>query len=270
MTNNKENSQKAAKQAEDTFAEEMIEIDQLSAQGKKTYSSNEEKSSTRKHKRRIIIGAIFSVLAVVGVFSMLSGVFNIGKGLFDNTAEKQKYNALLAPIVMYDPLPFASPEEADQRILLASSVWATIMNSDMEKYEKDAYAQVYLPAVDVDVYYTKVFGTNTKLTHQTFDDQDITFTFDEAKQAYIVPPTSFPSGFTPQVAKIKGGFSEKVVTVGYLSPQTSWGDTSERPVTKYVDYVFQKQNGEFRLVSIRESAMKVVVANSASTSSAAQ
>ncbi|MEG1782647.1 MAG: hypothetical protein RR253_05305 [Oscillospiraceae bacterium] len=258
MTNNKENPRKKpVSEAESNFAEEMIEIDQLPLNNKKTYNADDEKASTRRHKRRIRVGAIFSLLALVGVLSMISGMFNIGKGVFDNSGEKQKLNSLLAPLVMYDPLPFEKPEEADQRILLASSVWATIMNSDMEQYEKDAYAQIYLPAVDVDTFYAKVFGTKTKLTHQTFDDQDMKFEFDEEKQAYIVPPTSFPSGFTPQVFKIKRGFSEKIVTVGYLSPQTSWADTNERTVSKYVDYVFHKQDGQFCLVAVRESAKKV-------------
>ncbi|MEG1049417.1 MAG: hypothetical protein RSE24_02630, partial [Oscillospiraceae bacterium] len=155
------------------------------------------------------------------------------------------------------PLPFESPEMADQKILLSSSIWAAVMNEDMEKYEKSEFAQTYLPSVDVDKYFAMIFGTQYKLTHQTFDDQGITFEYDEEKQAYVIPITSFPTGFTPQVAKIKSSFSEKVVTVGYISPAISWNDTSDGSVSKYVDYIFQKQDKNFYLIAIRESDMKV-------------
>ena len=37
--------------------------------------------------------------------------------------------------------------------LLASSVWAAIMNEDMTMYETDEYGQPLLPAIDVDKYF---------------------------------------------------------------------------------------------------------------------
>ena len=57
--------------------------------------------------------------------------------------------------------------------------------------------------------------------------------------------------------KTKTSFTEKIVTVGYLSPSTSWADTGEKTVSKYMDYIFEKQDGQFCLVAVRESSMKV-------------
>ncbi|MEG3030125.1 MAG: hypothetical protein RR827_06965, partial [Oscillospiraceae bacterium] len=204
-----------------------------------------------------IVGALMFALMLVGVATIINAGFGFGKKLMNNTAEKERYNELLATLVVADPLPFESPDLADQKILISSSIWAAVMNEDMEKYEKSEFAQTYLPAVDVDKYFAKIFGTQYKLTHQTFDDQGITFEYDAEKQAYVVPVTSFPMGFTPKVAKIKSSFSEKVVTVGYVSPAISWNDASDGSVSKYVDYIFQKQDKNFYLVAIRESNMKV-------------
>ncbi|MEG2081804.1 MAG: hypothetical protein RR011_01085, partial [Oscillospiraceae bacterium] len=176
-----------------------------------------QRKTRLRRKRRVAVGAIMFALMVIGVGTIIGTGVGFGKKLMDNTAEKEKYNALLATLVVADPLPFESPEMADQKILLSSSIWAAVMNEDMEKYEKSEFAQTYLPAVDVDKYFAMIFGTQYKLTHQTFDDQGITFEYDEEKQAYVIPITSFPTGFTPQVAKIKSSFSEKVVTVGYIS-----------------------------------------------------
>ena len=95
------------------------------------------------------------------------------------------------------------------------------------------------------------------LEHGDFSDQGADFEYDEDKQAYIVPVTSLPTGFTPKVEKIKTGGGEKIVTVGYISPATNCNDDPSGAVSKYVDYIFQKQGGEYYLVAVRESAMQV-------------
>ena len=215
------------------------------------------------HRRRVIIGAVMCVLMLIGMGTIIAGGVGVAVKIFDKTAEKEEYNALLATLVVADPLPFESPDQADMELLLSSSIWAAIMNEDMEKYEKDDYGQTYLPAVDVDRYFAKVFGTQFALEHDDFSDQEVEFEYDEDKQAYIVPVTSLPTGFTPQVEKIKTGSGEKIVTVGYLSPATNWNDVSDGSVSKYVDYIFQKQGKEYYLVAIRESGAKAPEATAA-------
>ena len=216
-------------------------------------------------RRRIIVGAVMCFLMFIGVCTIIAGGISITAKIFDNTAEKEQYNSMLATLVVADPLPFESPDQADMDLLLSSSVWAAVMNEDMEKYEKNDIGQTYLPAVDVDRYFAKVFGTQFVLEHKDFSDQEIEFEYDEDKQAYIVPITSFPTGFTPKVEKIKTGGGEKVVTVGYVSPATNWNDTSDGSVSKYVDYIFQKQGKEYYLVAIRESEMQVEIKAPAET-----
>ena len=228
--------------------EQKKEVEELFGKGLKS-----------KHRRRVIIGAVMCALMLVGVVSIVMSGVKLTAKVLDNTAEKEKYNAMLATLVVADPLPFESPDQADQVILLSSSVWAAVMNEDMEQYEKDDFGQTYLPAVEVDRYFTKIFGTQYTLTHQSFSEQEIEFTYDEGRQAYVVPITSFPTGFTPKVEKIKKGSGEKIVTVGYISPATNWNDDASGNISKYVDYIFQKQGDEYYLVAIRESEMQVEI-----------
>jgi len=242
--------------AQTNFEQDMIEIEKAEQERKK-YSANSKKAQNKVRRRRIITGAVFSVLALIGVLSIISGVVKTGIKILDNSEEKQEYNNLLTTLVMYDPLPFETPDTADQRVLLASSLWATIMNEDMSVYETNEFGETLLPAVDVNKHFAKVFGTQVQLTHGTFTDSDVEFVYNEEKRAYVIPATNFPTGFAPQVEKIKTSFSEKTVTVGYLSPRTSWADTGERTVSKYVDYIFEKQDSQYALVAIRESEMKV-------------
>ena len=81
-----------------------------------------------------------------------------------------------------------------------------------------------------------------------------------------IPSTSYPVGYTPRVERIKKSGSEKVVTVGYVSPASSYDDPSGGTLYKYVDYIFTKQGGEYYLSSIRESDMKVESSSQASRS----
>ena len=242
---------KANQEEAEVVAKDNEQIVEDFLQGKPMYS---------KRKRRVAIGAVMCVLMFVGVFSIVFSGVKFATKLLDNTAEKDRYNALLATLVVADPLPFEAPDQADQTLLLSSSVWAAVMNEDMTKYESDDFGQTYLPAVEVDRYFTKLFGTQFTLEHDDFSDQEIDFEFDEDRQAYIVPVTSFPTGFTPKVEKIKKSSSEKIVTVGYIAPATNWNDTSDGSVSKYVDYIFQKQGKEYYLVAIRESEMQVEIA----------
>ena len=250
-------TEKDVKTAQLDFHKEMMEVEAAERERKKTYSADGSKSKDRVKSRRMLVGGVFCFLALVGVISIITSTFRTGMKILDNDAEKQEYNALLSTFVMYDPLPFETPEEADQKVLLSSSVWTAIMNEDMTAYETDEYGQPLLPSIDVDKYFSKIFGTNISLAHGTFSDQDVEFKFDEEKKVYAIPATNFPTGFTPQVEKIKTTFTEKTLTIGYLSPSTSWADTGEKTVSKYMDYIFEKQDGQFCLVAVRESEMKV-------------
>lgn len=246
------------------FEKEMIEVEGEESTPKHIFTKDSK--SNKVQIRRIIVGGIFCILAAVGVMSIVTGTFTVGKKILSNENEKEYYNKLLYNLVMYDPLPFETPEQADKNILKYSSVWAAVMNEDMSVYETDEYGYTLLPSADVDKYLAKIFGNQIKLEHGSFVDPDeVDFVYNEEKHAYSVPATSYPVGYTPKVDKIKTTFSEKTVTVGYVAPQKSWMDTQEGSVTKYVDYIFEKQDGQYCLVAIRESDKKVDVPSNSET-----
>jgi len=240
--------------------------DTMEVEIEKSMSDSSTKNKSVR-TRRIVTGAVFSILAFIGVISIIANFFKLGAHIMDDTEEKQKYNTLLNSIVMYDPLPFESPEEADQELLLASTVWQTIMSEDLSQYDTNEYGFPMLPATEVDRYFSRLFGASLKLSHHSFTDAELDFEFDEEKQAYVVLPTTYPSGYTPQTAKIKTSFNrqEKIVTVGYLSVPSSITEAGDRYVVKYVDYCFEKENGEYYLKSVRESDMKVTTDTSSTS-----
>ena len=83
----------------------------------------DKKSVKRTRNRRIITGGIFCVLAVIGILTIFTGVVKAGVKLFDKSSEMQKYENMLSTLVIYDPLPFESVEEADQNAGLCNTCY---------------------------------------------------------------------------------------------------------------------------------------------------
>ena len=83
--------------------------------------------------------------------------------LFDDSEERAQYEKLLAPLVMLDPVPFDSPDQANPDFLLQSAVWAVLKNEDTSRYATDQTGAVLLPAADVDLYGARLYGSDIKL-----------------------------------------------------------------------------------------------------------
>ena len=119
--------------------------------------------------------------------------------------------------------------------------------------------QLLLPSVDVDAYLAKLVGPSFKLTHKSFEMDDMTVAFDETTQCYKIPVTGSVGTFRAPVTRLfkKDGLLH--VTVGYI-PTTSTDDSiinvsSDTP-TKYMDYLFERQSGSWYLTGLTESETK--------------
>jgi len=75
----------------------------------------------RRRGRRQLIGFILSVLAVVGVTTLVTQGIRLTQKLFDDSEEKAAYEKRLTYIVMMDMMPFDSLEQANQTDLLGAA-----------------------------------------------------------------------------------------------------------------------------------------------------
>ena len=221
-----------------------------------------EKVGKNKKMRRQIVGVVVFALCAIGIGSIIFNTFNLGTKLFSNEKEKAKYEDLLAPFVMLDPLPFVSLEEAPQNLLLEASIWYTLYHEDLARFDKDEFGAVILPALDIDVTAAKLYGPDFKLVHGTFSDQGMEFKYLEDEKGYVIPITSQTNSYLPQVVDVKTSGGVKRVTMGYLAPYSgTLSDMAQNksggPV-KYTDYVLKKGAGAmYYLVAVEESERKV-------------
>ena len=128
--------------------------------------------------------------------------------------------------------------------------------------------QLLLPSVDVDAYLAKLVGPSFKLTHKSFEMDDMTVEFDETTQCYKIPVTGSVGTFRATVTRLfkKDGLLH--VTVGYIPTQSSDDsilNTSSDTPTKYMDYLFSRQSGSWYLTGLTDSETKPESADSAAS-----
>ena len=243
----------------------------------KHYITPEEHARLQRRRGRQALGLLITILVLVGFVTVLRAGVGLVANLFDDTAQKQEYEDKLEGLVLFDPMPFDGIENIDDLTLREAAVWGCIYNiqetqGGFDNYNTDPDTeQQLLPSVEVDAYLARLVGPSFKLTHRSFEMEDMTIEFDESSQCYKIPVTGTVGYYRAVVTRLFKRSGQLHVTVGYI-PTSSTDDSiinqsSDTP-TKYMDYLFQRQSGSWYLTGLTESETKPD--STASTEAASQ
>ena len=243
----------------------------------KHYITPEEHARLQRRRGRQALGLLITILVLVGFVTVLRAGVGLVANLFDDTAQKQEYEDKLEGLVLFDPMPFDGIENIDDLTLREAAVWGCIYNiqetqGGFDNYNTDPDTeQLLLPSVEVDAYLARLVGPSFKLTHRSFEMEDMTIKFDESSQCYKIPVTGTVGYYRAVVTRLFKRSGQLHVTVGYI-PTSSTDDSiinqsSDTP-TKYMDYLFQRQSGSWYLTGLTESETKPD--STASTEAASQ
>ena len=243
----------------------------------KHYITPEEHARLQRRRGRQALGLLITILVLVGFVTVLRAGVGLVANLFDDTAQKQEYEDKLEGLVLFDPMPFDGIENIDDLTLREAAVWGCIYNiqetqGGFDNYNTDPDTeQLLLPSVEVDAYLARLVGPSFKLTHRSFEMEDMTIEFDETTQCYKIPVTGTVGYYRAVVTKLFKRSGQLHVTVGYI-PTSSTDDSiinqsSDTP-TKYMDYLFERQSGSWYLTGLTESETKPD--STASTEAASQ
>ena len=231
----------------------------------KNYMTPEEHARLHRRRARQALGLLVAVLVLIGAVTVLrSGVRAVAK-LFDDTAQKEEYEDKLEGLVLFDPLPFDGIENIDDLTLREAAVWGCVYNIQETQGSFDHYntdpdtEQLLIPSVDVDAYLAKLVGPSFKMTHKSFEMDDMTIEFDETTQCYKIPVTGSVGSYRATVTKLFKKDGKLHVTVGYIPTQSAddsiLNASSDTP-TKYMDYLFTRQSGSWYLTGLTDSETK--------------
>ena len=239
----------------------------------KHYITPEEHARTQRRRGRQALGLLVAVLVLIGFVTVLRAGVGFVADLFDDTAQKQEYEDKLEGLVLFDPMPFEGIGNIDELTLREAAVWGCIYNiqetqGGFDNYNTDPDTeQLLLPSVDVDAYLAKLVGPGFKLTHTSFEMEDMNIEFDETTQCYKIPVTGSVGYYRAVVTRLFKRSGKLYVTVGYI-PISSTDDSIINPSsdtpTKYMDYIFERQSGSWYLTGLTESETKPEATDSTS------
>ena len=236
----------------------------------------EEHARIKRRRWRQTLGLLITVLVLIGFITVLRAGVGLVANLFDDTAQKQEYEDKLEGLVLFDPMPFDGIENIDDLTLREAAVWGCVYSiqetqGGFENYNTDPETeQLLLPSVEVDAYLAKLLGPGFKLTHRSFDMEDMTVEFDETTQCYKIPITGTVGYYRATVVKLFKRSGKLHVTVGYIptaSDDDSIINVSSDTPTKYMDYLFERQSGSWYLTGLTESETKAESTDSTSAAS---
>ena len=225
----------------------------------------EEHARIKRRRWRQTLGLLITVLVLIGFITVLRAGVGLVANLFDDTAQKQEYEDKLEGLVLFDPMPFDGIENIDDLTLREAAVWGCVYSiqetqGGFDNYNTDPETeQLLLPSVEVDAYLAKLLGPGFKLTHRSFDMEDMTVEFDETTQCYKIPVTGTVGYYRATVVKLFKRSGKLHVTVGYIptaSDDDSIINVSSDTPTKYMDYLFERQSGSWYLTGLTESETK--------------
>ena len=231
----------------------------------KTYMTPEEHARLHRRRARQALGLLVAVLVLVGAVTVVRAGVRTVANLFDDTQQRQEYEDKLEGLVLFDPVPFDGIENIDDLTLREAAVWGCVYSiqetqGGFDNYNTDPDTeQLLLPSVDVDAYLAKLVGPSFKMTHKSFEMDDMTVEFDETTQCYKIPVTGSVGTYRATVTRLfkKDGLLH--VTVGYIPTQSAddsiLNAASDTP-TKYMDYLFSRQSGSWYLTGLTDSETK--------------
>lgn len=212
----------------------------------------------RKHRMAAPLGGLLLVLAAVGLVTIVVFCIRTTMNFVDNGGEKEKFERIILPVLMFDPIPFESLDTADEIMLLQSSIWSAVMNDTTGKYEFSAGNTLTVPVTDVDAAAAKLFGPDVSLTHQTFGELDLNYFYNPDSRSYFIPVYGQIGVYTPRVDEIKKKENDVyALTVGYIPPGNAWtsnfkGNTNEPDPDKFMVYEMKKSKDSYYLTAIKD------------------
>lgn len=221
-----------------------------------------EKKGSGNFKKHLyaVFGVIFTVLAVVGLITVVKGSILYIRSFTAGESKMDSFSEVIYPAVIMDIDSFESPSELSSEQIISAALWSLVMSEDeMTKYE-ETFDVISVPAVDVEAYAAKLFGSSVPgLTHATVGSGELKFYYNEESKAYNVPVKPITFTYEPSIKSVAKSGNNYTVEVDYINELPSWMEEIESEadlIAKTVEFRLTETNGQYHIVG-----MKVISVN---------
>lgn len=204
------------------------------------------------------LGLLMIILVIAGVVAIVGAGVNGVKSVVEKreSAQKEEYQAFIAPVVMNDPAPFDDLSQANIGQLMEASVWSLLrsdLNPDQYPYEEGGY--MLIPQADVEKQFERLFGTEVKPQHATITGYGYEFPYDAAAKTYHIPVAGVDQLYTPQIYDIEKRGATTYLTVGYIAGGQWWQDAQGNIVApepdKYMKITLREKGDSYYISAIQ-------------------
>lgn len=175
---------------------------------------------------RFLFAGATMILAIVGVIILLSAV-NRTSSVISDSSTYAKYNNYIAPVVMHDPTPFASPQEADSDMVVSSCIWRNLLQNGAEGYKEfDEQGLTLMPVGDVQRAAADLFGS-ADVINCSGDIFGAFYSHTAGDDNFHISSISNAGTFLPHIEEILEKKDELILTVSYLSREDKFLSSGE-------------------------------------------
>lgn len=220
------------------------EIKKIKERAKKKAGKKYRKNLFRKRVKKLMpnegepkwavpLGA--TVTGVVVLLIIISSIIisNSLKFQIPTAEQKEHYEKLVAPAVLFDETGFETIGTAEDNYILMTGIWREYTENKFG-LGTNSYGSYVVPFHTAVERSKEVFGNFTKeIEPFNVIYNHITFNWDSEHDYFIIPASGYPSDITPEVTKIKKRKNETILLVNYLTmgEQGEWEVVAEKQIT---------------------------------------
>lgn len=210
---------------------------------------------SKKHRRKLAapIGGLFVALALIGVVTVIVASIRLTFGFLDNDSEKRRFEDLVRPVVMFNPVAFDNPADQEMPWLLRCGIWSALMSEKRASYEYTDSAELVVPASDVEVAVARLFGSGIGLEHKSIVDTNI-YNYEEENGIYTIT-TDAMYVYSPRVMEITKDGDFLNLLVAYIPPDDAFSmytDEEEIRPEKYMTYVISQDSDGYHIAKVKD------------------
>lgn len=175
---------------------------------------------------RFLFAGVTMILAIIGIIILLSAI-NRTSSVISDSSTYIKYNNYIAPVVMHDPDPFASPLEADSDMVISSCIWRNLLQNGVEGYKEfDEQGLTLMPIADVQRAAADLFGS-ADVINCSADIFGAFYSHTNGENSFHISSISNAGTFLPHIEEILEKKDELILTVSYLSREDKFLSSGE-------------------------------------------
>lgn len=212
--------------------------------------SSQDKSKAKLKKRLyMILGAVFSVFAVIGIVTVIVGGVGLIKRFASGEVKKDGFTELVYPAVIMDIEAFDSPDELTSNQMLTASIWSIVMSEErVSKYSVSPGTDtIFIPYMDVEARAVEMFGENhPEFNHCTVGPLESRFVYSDGSYNVKLNPITFT--YSPEIRSIVKSGNKYTLTVDYIDELPFW---MEKSIAKSVEFsLTEKEDGSYTIDSM--------------------